>query len=306
MLRKAELRVLAALREPTTVSGLADRLDRSQSYVSEIVADLAEKGLVRKERDGRGKRVVPTENKAVELYRNLSQRYAHIDFPELLSGPTIPLLYYLDEPISVAELAERTDNYRNTVNRRVKQLLHRGILRRRRSRYQLNDEFQSLNEFAREYVHHVHRHRAAEVMDASTILWEDHESFLVQTDHQVTDRSFLVTGPERFEAYGLPLLVTEARYYVYPAEQIDLTPEELVCHMLLIDSGSRFRTYCLLLLSRVDIDEEVLRSRSVHYGVFEPIEQLLDYLDTRGESAAESLPSWDEFETLAEEYEVAV
>lgn len=306
MLEKSELTILQALREPTTVSGLAERLDRSQSYVSEVVAELAEKGLVRKERAGKVKQIVPSESKAVELYLDLSQRHSHIDFPQLLSGPTIPLLYHLDDPVSVAELAERTENYRNTVNRRVKQLRDRGIIRKDGTRYQLNDEFQDLNRFAREYIHHVHRQRASEATDGYTFLWEDHESFLVQTDREVSDDAFVATGPERFEEYGLPLLATETRYYFYPAEQIEFSPEELVCHMLLIDSGTRFRSYCLLLLSSVDMNEELLKSRATHYGVSELVEQLLEYLETRGQTTAEPLPSWDEFQALAEEYEVSV
>lgn len=304
MLGESALTALEALREPRSISGLADRLGRSQSYVSEVVGELTDKGLVRKEQNGRKKRIIPSDSKAVQLYLDLSQRYSHIDFPELLSGPTIPLLYYLDEHISVTELAERTDNYRNTVNRRVKQLRDRGIIRKDGTRYRLNDEFQDLNRFAREYIHHVHRQRASEAADGYTILWEDHESFLVQTDRQVTDDSFLTTGPERFRDYELPLLATDTRYYFYPAEQIDFSPEELVCHMLLIDSGSRFRSYCLLLLRSVDVNEELLNSRAAHYGVSKLVEQLLEYLKTRGGVTAESLPSWDEFQALADEYEV--
>lgn len=306
MLREAELRVLAALREPVSITDLAERLDRSQSYVSEVVADLGEKGLVRKERAGRAKQVVPTDSKAVELYQDISHQYDHVDFPALLSGPTIPLLYYLDEPITVTELAERTDNYRNTVHRRLKHLLDRGVLRKQETRYQLTDEFQVLNRFAREYIHHVHRQRAAEAMDAFTIIWEDHGSFLAQTDRAVTDDSFLLTGPERFQDFDLPLLATEDRYYFYPDNQIEFSPEELVCHMLLIDSGSRYRSYCLLLLSSEDVDESLLRSRGEHYGVSKVVDELLAYLESRGEITTESLPSWDEFEALAEEYGVAL
>lgn len=306
MLREAELRVLAALREPVSITELADRLDRSQNYVSEVVTDLAEKGLVQKQWAGRAKQVFPTDSKAVELYQDISHRYDHVDFPALLSGPTIPLLYYLDEPRSVAELAKQTDNYRNTVHRRVKQLQDRGILRKQETRYQLTDEFQVLNRFAREYIHHVHRQWAAKAMDAFTIRWEDHGSFLAQTDRPVTDDFFLLTGPERFQDFGLPLLATEDRYYIYPASKIEFSPEELVCHMLLIDSGSRYRSYCLLLLSSEDVDESLLRSRGEHYGVSNVIDELLSYLDSRGETTTESLPSWDEFEDLAAEYEVAI
>jgi hypothetical protein len=104
----------------------------------------------------------------------------------------------------------------------------------------------------------------------------------------------------------IPLLATETRYYFYPAEQLDSSPEELVCHMLLIDPGRRFRSYCLLLLSSVEVNEALLESRASHYRVSNHVELLLEYLETRGEVTADSLPSWDEFQMLAEEYEVPV
>ena len=306
MLRKAELRVLAELHEPATITDLADRINRSANYVSEVVSDLEEKGLVRKERLGRAKQVASIESKAIELYHDIAQQYGHIDPPALLSGPTVSLLYYLNEPITVAELAERTDNYRNTVNRRIKQLLDRGIVRKAGSRYQLNEGFQVLHEFAREYVHHVHRQRAAEAADAFTILWEDQATFLIRTDQSVTDEAFLLTGPERFEEYGVPLFATRSRYYVYPAERVDLTPEELICHTLAIDSGSRYQSYCLLLLGANAIDESRLRDRSEIYNVRTTVDRLLEYLNSRGESGGANLPTWAEFQDLADEYGVAV
>lgn len=306
MLRKAELHVLGAVDEATSIVELAEQLDRSPNYVSEVVADLTEKNLVRKERIGREKRVTPTETKAVEYYHNIVRLYPHIDPPELLSGPTIPLLYYLNESITVAELAARTDNYRNTVHRRLRRLLDRGILRKDGSTYRLNEAFLILHEFASEYVHHTHRQRAAEAVNAFTILWENHASFLIQTEQQVTDEAFLRTGPEQFEAYDLPLFLTSSHYYVYPAERANRTPEELICHMLVIDSGSRYRSYCLLLFTDVDIDESRLLACGDVYGVREAVEQLLEYVETRGEATGPSWPTWDEFHTLADNYGVSL
>jgi len=39
-----------------------DEVDHSESYLSRAVADLVEKGLVYTERDGRRKRVVPSDS----------------------------------------------------------------------------------------------------------------------------------------------------------------------------------------------------------------------------------------------------
>lgn len=76
--------------------------------------------------------------------------------------------------------------------------------------------------------------------------------------------------------------------------------------MLLIDFGSRHRRYCLLLLSSTDVDEELLTSRATHYGVSELVDPLLDYLQFRGETTEDQLPSWGEFQEFAEEYELTV
>ena len=106
VLRRIELEVLATVDRGDTISELATKLDHSKSYFSRAVADLVEKGLVYTERDGRRKRVVPSDARAVELYRDLVRQHSHIEFPELLTGKALELLYYLDQPRTVAKMAE--------------------------------------------------------------------------------------------------------------------------------------------------------------------------------------------------------
>jgi hypothetical protein len=63
----------------------------------------------------------------------------------------------------------------------------------------------------------------------------------------------------------------------------DLSPSTLCCHMPVIDSGARTQSYCLLLLSHVDVDRDELRDQTTKYGVEDLVEDLLTYLDTGGE-----------------------
>jgi len=99
-------------------------------------------------------------------------------------------------------------------------------------------------------------------------------------------------------------LLTDHRYYVYSEEPDAVSPAELCCHTLLIDDGSRHRSYCLLLLSHVDIDEEDLREQAVKYGLEDVIDALLQYLETQGEVEDDRLLAWSEFQKLAGEYEI--
>jgi len=304
VLRRIELEVLATVDRGDTISELATKLDHSESYLSRAVGDLVEKGLVYTERDGRRKRVIPSDARAVELYQDLVRQHSHIDFPELLTGKALEVLYYLDQPRTVSEIADRSDNYRNTVNRVLERFRDRGLVGTVDGHYEFNADFNRLHAFARELAHHLHRQRLEAVAPKGTILWEDYDEFLAQAETEIDAEAFHETGLARFAGFDLQFLLTGHRYYVY-SEDIDaVSPAELCCHTLLIDDGSHHYSYCLLLLSHIDVDEEDLRAQAVKYGLEDEIDALLSYLKTHGEVDDDRLLEWDEFQELAADYEV--
>ncbi|WP_121745041.1 MarR family transcriptional regulator [Natronorubrum halophilum] len=306
MLRGSELEVLGAIERGETISELATRLEYSESYVSRVVANLAGKGVVYTERDGRRKRITPSDARAVEVYRDLVRQYAHIDFSELLNGKALEVLYYLDRPRTVADLADRSDNYRNTVNRVLARLRDRGIVGADDGRYSFNGDFERIHEFARELGHHLHCQRLETLAPSGTILWEDHDEFLAQTATEIDAAGFHETGLARFAAFGLQFLLTGRRYYFYAEDLESIPPADLCCHALLIDDDTRHRLYCLLLLSRVDLDEDELRTRAATYDLEDEIDALLRYLETGGDIEDDRLPEWSEFRDVAADYEVTL
>jgi DNA-binding MarR family transcriptional regulator len=306
MYTEAELRVLAAARGEPTVSALAEELDRSVNYVSELVDRMEEKGLVHTTRSGKTKHVHRSSARAIELYDRFVQRYPHIPFAELLGGATLHLLYHLDSPASPTDLAEQAGVHRSTVYRSLSPLQHRGLVYRDDGQFALNDEFEDLATLAREFAHHRNRNRIKEHTDTYTILWESLDEFLVQTDEQIGADAFHLSGPERFQAYDLPLLARERRYYLYSDATDEISSEKLCCHMLIIGDNTRSRSYCLLLLGEVDVDRDKLLDIAKTYGVVDDVQALLEYLDTGGETRTEMLPTWDEFCDLVDEYGVAV
>jgi hypothetical protein len=76
--------------------------------------------------------------------------------------------------------------------------------------------------------------------------------------------------------------------------------------MLVIDDGTRSQSYCLLLISETEIDRDELLETAQKYEVAERVSNLLEYLDTEGESRSGRLPRWEEFRELADEYGVTV
>jgi DNA-binding MarR family transcriptional regulator len=306
MLTEGEIRALTILHGEQTVSELATNLDRSLSYTSELVERLEAAGFVETRRQGKTKGIRLSDAKALELLATLTQQYSHIDWPELLSGAALRVGYYLDTPRSATDLARRAGVHRSTVHRALTPLQHRGIVYQTDDgTYVLNDGFEQVSAFARELAHHVHRQTIEEQTDTSTILWESLDEFIVQTTTEITDEHFIPTGPDQFQRYDLPLLARDRRYYFYSETTSDLSPETLCCHMLVIDSGARAQSYCLLLLSHVDIDRDELRAEAVKYGVIDVVDELCTYLDTSGAQRTSLLPEWEDFQELAAEYGVS-
>jgi len=224
-----------------------------------------------------------------------------------LSGATLRVLYYLETPRATTELARRADIHRSTVHRALEPLQHRGIIYQTdEDAYALNEGFEQLSTLARELVHHDHRQTVEQHTDTYTILWESLDEFLVQTADEMTDDAFILTGPERFQTYDLPLLARDRRYYLYTELMSNLLPATLCCHMLVIDSGARTQSYCLLLLSHVNVNRDELRIQATKYGVDDLVEDLLTYLDTSGDQRTSKLPEWEAFQELAADYGVTV
>jgi len=147
---EAELRAVQALQQELTVSGLAEQLDRSRSYVSELVDQMESKGLVHTTRKGKQKQINRSDARAIELFDRFVHQYTHIPFPELLGGTTLRLLYYLQSPMTATQLAEHAGVHRSTVHRSLSPLENRGIIYKSDGKYTLNDEFEKLSTVARE------------------------------------------------------------------------------------------------------------------------------------------------------------
>jgi len=303
---EAELGALEALQNESTVSGLTEELDRSRSYVSELVARMESKGLVYTSREGKQKRINRSDARAIELFDSFVQQYTHIPFPELLGGATLRILYYLQSPATATQLAEQVDVHRSTVHRSLSPLENRGMVYKLDGKYTLNDEFEELSTVAREFAHVRHRHRVEDHTESFTLLWESLDEFLVQTRVEIEADAFHLTGPELFQAYDLPLMARQRRYYLYSESIDEVSPAELCCHMLVIDDGTRSQSYCLLLISETAIERDELLEAAQKYEVTERVSNLLEYLDTEGESRSGRLPRWEEFRELADEYGVDV
>ena len=308
MIGKKELRVLAILDTATSRRELAEALGYQETTISRALGNLERSDLIRKERRGNQTAARPVDTRCVETLQALTKDHPHVDFPELLTPSMVNVLYYLSssEPWTAAELTERTGHARATIYRNLRTLTNRAMATKQRSQHRLTEDFDALHVFASEFRHHIHRVRIKREVGSGTIVWESHDEFLVRTETDIDNSNYNRTGLDAFAEYGLQFFTTSEQYYYYSEDRDSLTAEELVCHLLLIENDSRHRKYALLLVAAERLSHEDVESTANRYGVAAVVSPLLEFLQTRGETASNETPRWNEFETLAVEYEVEV
>ena len=306
MIEEKELRVLSSLDSPKDRHGLADELEYQKSTVSEALGGLERQGLITRERVGTRSVAKPSDARCVEVFQSLTKSNPHVDFPDMLTPSMLNVLYYLstEDSWTATELAERTGHSRATIYRNLRTLTNRAMATKDHSQYRLREEFHDLHVFAHELRHHVHRVRIKHDVGGGTIVWESHKEFLVRTETEVDDPDYHRTGLDVFSEYDLQFFTTSERYYFYSEDRESLAPEDLVCHLLLIENDSRHRKYALLLVAKTGLSGEDLQKSAIYYGIEDIVMSLVEFLCTEGEATSENTPQWKEFETLASEYGV--
>lgn len=295
-----------------TISTLANRLDWSAGHTSRVVSNLESKGCVQTRKEG-GKRLIKLSNiEPVEQLEALVSEFSHVDFPELVSGSGFQLAYYLDQPRTATELSEISGVSRSTVYRHLNTLQRVGIVGKSKSRYRLNQPFSGLSSIARGLAHHEHRREAEDHTGGVSVLWETHDEYLFACDDEVSADGFYLTGPSLFANYNIPLLTRNRRHYIRSDRITKVSAPELICHTLIIDDSSRYRIYCLLLIKSVAVERTTLRRCAERYNfeaninLLTVVDELMDYLETKGEVTSTQLPTWTEFKSTAADYEINV
>ncbi|MFC7074487.1 winged helix-turn-helix domain-containing protein [Halovenus rubra] len=316
MLTKAGLAVIDALStgREATAADLAMETEYSQTHLYDVLDKLLESGLLAEHRGANNQREVSlTDHPVVEAYRALRSELGHVEWPDLLSPATLRVCWYLDEPRRVSEIAERLKITRQGAHKALSPLKHRSMLSPSGPEYALSEDLSPLLTFARAVVRHEHRSRVRRLAPSATVEWCDPKRALVRvqtaedTEALKGATDWQLTGLARFAEYGLQFFLAGEPAFWY-APDMEPTPADVVCHTLVLDSGSRRVSYAMLLIETSDIGQETLTRTSQWYGLESTVTAM--YRSLQGEfDIAEDLPvvlpSEAEFRALKEQYGVA-
>ncbi|OYR89362.1 MarR family transcriptional regulator [Halorubrum sp. E3] len=307
------LDALSAGREATP-DEIATKTEYSQDHIYTVLDELLEDGLLTEVRGSKNRRFVRvTDHPVVESYRDLRSKLGHVDWTELLSPATLRVCWFLDEPRRATEIADRLDITRQGVHNALSPLKNRAMLSPSGPEYALTDDLLPLLTFTREVVTHTHRSRVRDLAPSATVEWCDPKRALVRIQTREDTAAlgsaaeWRVTGLARFQKYGLQFfLAGEPAFWYAPDEA--LTPSEVVCHTLVLDSGSRRVSYSMLLIEKLNIEQESLTEVATWYDLEKAVAAMYQSLYDEFKGSDDPpivLPSESEFSALKDQYDVS-
>ncbi len=281
-MRRVALRILNLLREESLrIEELANRLEKSRSWISNVVGDLAEENLV--EKDGRVKLADTYE---ASLLAELMNSYR---LEEILAGRREDILEELLGGAKSAGELESEGVPKSTVYSVLRDLRAMGVVEEKGEGHEIADE--TLREFLKVRKRPVGGEYTA-----------DGERILVLEN--AAGEEGPLTAFSAFDRYGVDYY--PVRVYMYRGGE-DLGPEDVLIHAVLCAENKKQMAACgvFYLKNREDLETDRLWDLSEKWDCTERLADLLAYLGRREGKGDLFLP-WGEFETLTEEYGVSL
>jgi predicted transcriptional regulator len=280
-MRRGELRIIDELRgQPQTVGALAEAIEKSQSWTSELVQSLEEQHLV-------------TKNGAVELAETyeatlIADLLRTYDVEKILVGTREEILAtLLDGPMTVAEL-EQQGFASSTVYAAVNDFGEVGVVEETGDGYEITDE--TLRQFL-----------IARQSTQFETVYETNGEQLIKTSSD--DRDGTPTAFSAFQRYDIDYYPTDT--YLYRGDR-EVEIEDVLIHAVLAVDTRKQMAICgvFYLAHRAALDSNDLWRLAGTWDCVERWADLQAFLDQRDVKQDELFLPWDEFAALARDYGV--
>jgi biotin operon repressor len=265
---------------------------------------LEKKGFIETEKKGISKYVFPSETKHSTLFKTLLMEFTHIKFENFLSESSLDVLYSTSgSPLSRKEIMLWTGLSEKTIQTRLKTLRQFGIVITKRGLYTLNERFGLLRDFLLEFRRYLNLKIAQQFAWDAVILWQEADEFLIKTSERKESKNFFLTSITAFHRYGVQLFLPEYYYYFHSKRRKKLTLEDIILHALILDpTDTRVIMSVLLLWKKQKMNVDRLVKKSEKYRLRSNVEDMVEYVRTRGKVRPDNFPMWKEYEVKAKEY----
>ena len=279
-MRRSEVKIIQNLiQEPLRLRSLASKIDKSESWTSELVSDLEEEGLVKTDIT-----ISLADTYEADLLKKLSRRF---DLEKIFAGKKEDILRSLHSDQKTISELENEGFAKSTVYEALSDLKEIGVISEREEGYNIKDE--TLRDLlkARTREPFLESHRTDGEM-------------IIKTEEDLKER---LTAFSAFDRYGLRYFPSENYFY---RGNTPTEIENVLIHAVKFADNKKQMSMCgIFYLKREDaIDTDKLWKLASKWDCLEKFADLLAYLDRRDVKKSELFLPWDEFIDVCRDHDV--
>ncbi|MFW5946827.1 MAG: helix-turn-helix domain-containing protein [Candidatus Natronoplasma sp.] len=279
-MRRTETKIIQTLKEkPLKLKTLASKIDKSQSWTSEVVSDLEDEGLVETDTT-----ITLADTYEADLLKKLSKKF---DLDKILGGKKEDILRSLHSSKKTVSELEKEGFAKSTIYEALSDLKEVGVISEEGEGYKIKDEI--LRDFlkARTRQPFLESHRSG-------------EETIIKTEENVEGEP---TAFSAFDRYGVRYMPSENYFY---RGETTIKIENVLIHALKFAENKKQMSICgVFYLKRGHVlNNDMLWKLTGKWDCLEKFADLLSYLDQREVKRSELFPPWDEFIELCRDYDV--
>lgn len=277
-MRRSEIKIIQTLKEkPLRLKSLASKIDKSQSWTSELVDDLEDEGLVEKDDI-----ISLADTYEASMLKKLSRRF---DLQKILRGKRENILISLLSSQKTLSDLEKEGFAKSTVYEALSDLKESGVVTEKERGYEIKDE--TIRDFlkARQRQPFLESYRT------------NHE-IIIKTEEEVDGE---LTAFSAFSRYGLDYYPSEN--YIYRGNK-PITLENAFIHAVKFAENKKQMSMCAIFYLKHRQNTDDLWKLAGRWDCLERFADLLAYIDRRDVRKKDLFLPWDEFEELCRDYNV--
>lgn len=279
-MRRTEIKIIHTLKEkPLKLKSLASKINKSQSWTSELVSDLEDEGLVETDTT-----ITLADTYEADLLKKLSKKF---DLDKILAGKREGILRSLHSSPKAPSGLEKEGFAKSTIYKALSDLKEGGVISEEKEGYKIKDETLSDLLKARTRQPFLESHRS----DEETI---------IKTEEDIEGEP---TAFSAFDRYGIRYLPSE-NYFYRGSKTIEI--EDVLIHAVKFAENKKQMSICgvFYLKRRHALATDRLWKLAGRWDCLEKFADLLAYIDRREVKRSDLFLPWDEFIEACRDYDV--
>jgi DNA-binding transcriptional ArsR family regulator len=278
-LNKTELKILIyIIKEPRTISQLADALGKDSSWISRSVNHLQELGFVVVKRKGKSVYVAIINNPLGDSFHSLISEEPMLNIERILTGSGLKILLLLLNPgYSANKIVQRSSLSLRTVKGLLSLWRKMGVVTLTKGLYVINQRHKPLINFVKYYSYNTLIRYLKDSYPDATIVWHWRDEFIFAIEHTIHDNRFISAATTRLYELNYDIVAGKEYYFHNPMVKKLSEEEALIQSYLLNPENPRIPRLIKRAINKGQVEKETLLKYAGKYGLKKKMEKVISH-----------------------------